>query len=95
MKHIGRQMGGLLAIVISGWCLFVTLQNPDLVGFRDDWPVFLTLLAVIGLLFIWGLSLLRPSLDILREIWEGIAERFEKEVDLSDVEVPPVDESTE
>ena len=38
------------------------------------------------------LKLISPGAKV---IWEYIAERFEKEIDLTDVEVPPVDDWTE
>ena len=50
------------------------------------------LLAVIIPLLKGYLKLVSPGAKI---IGEYIAERFEKEVDMTDVEVPPVDEWTE
>ena len=89
MKLFCSQVGGLIAIAISGAILFIILLNPDSVGqLPDDWDSLLIALAVIGLLFLGGLSRLRPSLDTLREIWKDHGERIEKEVDLSDVEAP-------
>ena len=50
------------------------------------------LLAVFVPLLKGYLKLVSPGAKV---IWEYIAERFEKEIDLTDVEVPPVDDWTE
>ena len=96
MKLFGP-VGPVLAIAISGALLFITLRYPDSVGqLPDDWLAFSMVFAIIGFFLWWGLSRLRsrlrPSFDILQEIWEEHAEQDEKEVDLSDIEVPPVDD---
>ncbi len=83
----------LVAIFIAGIMLFAFLKNPDSLGqFPENWLLLICVFTFIGFLIWRGLALPPPNLDILREIW---AERFEEEVDLSDVEVPPTDGWTE
>jgi hypothetical protein len=83
----------LVDIFIAGIISFAFLKNPDSLGqFPENWLILICVFTFIGVLIWRGLALPPPSLNILREIW---AERFEEEVDLSDVEVPPTDGWTE
>ena len=101
----------MIAGAIIGAIVATIVPMIAIAGFRLDAEglialfAFGAILGASGGLFLWYIllavfvPLLKGYLKLVspgaKVIWEYIAERFEKEIDLTDVEVPPVDEWTE